>query len=140
MYSIGLRRSFPWIFTIAQVKTSILGADFLSHFCEQGYAISRRWQHRTNVNGNHLNLQVNRNLCSNTRREWTTRVDKKFQLLLHLLNILMKFVTLLNIILQPLDHPHMHNHASPRRLHPEKYKIAKDEFQHVTIRHHTSFK
>ena len=22
-------------------------------------------------------------------------------------------------------------HASPRRLHPEKYKIAKDEFQHM---------
>ena len=31
-------------------------------------------------------------------------------------------------------------HASPRRLHPEKYKIAKDKFQHVTIRHYTSFK
>ncbi|CAE1137406.1 unnamed protein product [Acanthosepion pharaonis] len=27
-----LRRSFPWIFTIAQVKTLILVADFLSHF------------------------------------------------------------------------------------------------------------
>ena len=22
-------------------------------------------------------------------------------------------------------------HASPRRLHPEKYKVAKDEFQHM---------
>ncbi len=30
--NLGLRRSFPWIFTIAQVKTPILGADFLSHF------------------------------------------------------------------------------------------------------------
>lgn len=29
---IGLRRSFPWIFTIADVRTAILGADFLDHY------------------------------------------------------------------------------------------------------------
>ena len=31
-------------------------------------------------------------------------------------------------------------YASPRRLRLEKYKITKDEFQHVKIRHHMSFK
>ena len=36
---------------------------------------------------------------------------KKQQLLLLLLSIQMKFVTLLNTILQPLNHPHMHYHA-----------------------------
>ena len=30
--NLGLRRSFPWIFTIAQVKTPILGADFFVPF------------------------------------------------------------------------------------------------------------
>lgn len=30
--NLGFRRSFPWVFTIAQVKTLILGADFLAHF------------------------------------------------------------------------------------------------------------
>ena len=30
--NLGLGRSFLWIFTIAQVKTPILGADFLPHF------------------------------------------------------------------------------------------------------------
>ena len=46
------------------------------HFSEHGYEITRWWQHRTNGKGNHFNLQVKRNLCSNTRYEWT-RVDKK---------------------------------------------------------------
>ncbi|CAE1310342.1 unnamed protein product [Acanthosepion pharaonis] len=30
--NLGFRRSFPWVFTIAQVRTPILGADFLAHF------------------------------------------------------------------------------------------------------------
>ena len=29
---LGLRHSFPWMFTIANTKYSILGADFLRHF------------------------------------------------------------------------------------------------------------
>ena len=29
---VGLRRLFPWIFIIGDVKIPILGADFLSHF------------------------------------------------------------------------------------------------------------
>ncbi|CAE1227671.1 unnamed protein product [Acanthosepion pharaonis] len=30
--NLGFKRSFPWVFTIAQVRTPILGADFLAHF------------------------------------------------------------------------------------------------------------
>ena len=30
--NLGLRRSFPWIFTIADVTHAILGADFVRHF------------------------------------------------------------------------------------------------------------
>ncbi|CAE1177004.1 unnamed protein product [Acanthosepion pharaonis] len=30
--NIGLRRSFPWMFTVAQVKFRILGANFLAHY------------------------------------------------------------------------------------------------------------
>ena len=30
--NLGLRRSFPWIFTIADLTHAILGADFLRHF------------------------------------------------------------------------------------------------------------
>lgn len=30
--NIGLRRPFPWMFTVAQVKIPILGADFLAHY------------------------------------------------------------------------------------------------------------
>ena len=30
--NLGLRRSFPWIFIIADVQKPILGADFLRHF------------------------------------------------------------------------------------------------------------
>lgn len=30
--TLGLRRSFLWVFTIADVKIPILGADFLRHF------------------------------------------------------------------------------------------------------------
>ena len=30
--NLGLRRSLPWIFIIADVQKPILGADFLSHY------------------------------------------------------------------------------------------------------------
>lgn len=30
--NIDLRRSFPWMFTVTQVKFPILGADFLTHY------------------------------------------------------------------------------------------------------------
>lgn len=30
--SLGLRRSFPWLFTIADVSRPIIGSDFLSHY------------------------------------------------------------------------------------------------------------
>ncbi len=30
--NIGLRRTFRWVFVIANVKQAILGADFLQHF------------------------------------------------------------------------------------------------------------
>lgn len=29
---LGLRRSFSWLFTVADVKMPILGADFLAHY------------------------------------------------------------------------------------------------------------
>ena len=40
--NLGLRRAFRWIFTIANVKIPILGADFLQHF---GLLVDMR-QHR----------------------------------------------------------------------------------------------
>ena len=30
--NLGLRRSFPWLFTLADVNHAIIGADFLRHF------------------------------------------------------------------------------------------------------------
>src|SRR5215469_16897810 len=30
--SLHLRRTFPWVFTIADVSQTIIGADFLKHF------------------------------------------------------------------------------------------------------------
>ena len=30
--NLGLRRSFPWVFLVANVQHTILGADFLQHF------------------------------------------------------------------------------------------------------------
>lgn len=30
--SLGLRRNFPWLFTIADVSRPIIGSDFLSHY------------------------------------------------------------------------------------------------------------
>ena len=29
---LGLRRAFPWVFTVADVKSAIIGADFLAHY------------------------------------------------------------------------------------------------------------
>ena len=112
--NLGLRRSFTWIFTIAQVKTPILGADFLSHSnISVNIATGSLVDGNTELTAKRITLIYNSTgICAAVPdANGLQELIKNFQLLLHLLNILTKFVTLLNIILQPLDHPLMHYYA-----------------------------
>ena len=129
--NLGLRRSFPWIFTIAQVKTPILGADFLSNF-----NLSVNMTTQSLVDGNtELTKRGIASVYESTGICATVPVTKGLQ------ELIKKFPTLTTPFehSDEVRHTAKHHiittgpptHASPRRLHPEKYKIAKDEFQHM---------
>ena len=114
MLNLGLRRSFPWIFTIAQIKTPILGADFLSHFnVSVNMATRSLVDCSTELTAKGItSIYKSIGICAaipdaNGLQELITN----FQLSLRPLNILIKFVIQPNIISQPLDHPHMLHHA-----------------------------
>ena len=51
--NLGLRRSFPWIFIIADIQKPILGADFLRHF---GLLVDMQ-QHKLIDSTTHLHIQ-----------------------------------------------------------------------------------
>ena len=126
--NLGLCRSFLWIFTQAQLKKTVLGTDFLSHFnIVVDMAMHSLIDINTEITAKGItSLYMPTGICSTIpAANGLQELIKNFQLLLLLLSIQMKFVTLLNTTTEPPTY------ASPRRLHPEKYKIAKDEFQHM---------
>ncbi|CAE1167121.1 unnamed protein product [Acanthosepion pharaonis] len=124
-------RSFPWVFTIAQVRTPILGADFLAHF----------------------NLSVN--MSSLSLEDKTTNITRKGITSIHtstcisatlpeangMQDLLQKYsqITTPFRYTETVRHNAEHHidttgpptHSSPRRLRPDKYKLANDEFQHM---------
>ena len=129
--NLGLRRSFPWIFTIADVNHAIIGADFLRHF----------------------NLLVDLRSCSLIDAVTNLRVNGITSPITAISPVYASFETTpFTTILS--DYPDItrpttkqttvkHNvahhiltrgppcSARPRRLPPERLKIAKDEFQHM---------
>ena len=129
--NLGLWRSFPWIFTMAQVKTPILGADFLSHF-----NVSVNMATRSLVDGN-IELMA-KGITSIYK---STGICAAIPDANGLQELITKYPTLTTPFkhFDEIRHAAKHyiptsgplTHASPRRLHPEKYIIAKDEFQHV---------
>ncbi len=126
--NLGLRRSFPWIFTIAQVKTPILGADFLSHF-----NVSVNMATRSLVD---CNTELTAKGITSIYR--STGICAAIPDANGLQELITKFPTLTTPFKHSdeVRHTAKHyittsgppTHASPRRLHPEKYKAAKDEF------------
>ena len=129
---MGLRRTFRWVFIIADVKNPILGADFLRHY---------------NLL---VDLQQNKLTDSVTQLKVQGILSKDVSPSLTLLPL--QLPTPFNKILsefpsvirpcnndQPIKHSvthHIHTTgppvgSHPRRLPPEKLRVARKEFEHM---------
>ena len=129
---IGLRRTFRWVFVIADVSHAILGADFLRHF---GLMVDLRAQclrdssTSLSVAGvatafSSLNLAI-------SRPDPPSRYDE----------ILSEFPDITQPLYRdcPVKHDVVHHidtrgppvFARPRRLDTDKLRVAKDEFAHL---------
>ncbi len=127
---LGLRRRFQWVFILADVQSPILGADFLSHF---GLAVDLKHQ---------------RLIDPTTRLFSVGAISCEFSAGIHLALPSLPFSDILKdypSLARPCQfseqvrHEVRHHiittgrpvHAQPRRLHPEKFRIAKNEFEHM---------
>ena len=131
--NLGLRRVFKWVFVIADVQQNILGADFLYHF---GILVDVR------------NKQLIDNTTSLRVSGIAVSKNQQFPQSINIaLNHLSKYNELLEefpSVLKPdfkkvVKHNCTHKietsnapiYSKPRRLSPEKCKIAKKEFEHM---------
>ena len=130
--NLGLRRSLPWIFVIADVQKPILGADFLRHY---GLMID---MHKCKLIDTHTHLQVQGILSSGFSPrpslcpKDTSNPYRK---------LLTEFPALTQITTPdtPVKHDITHYvettgppvSARPRRLAPDRLKAAKREFEHM---------
>ena len=131
--NLGLRRVFPWIFTIADTKYPILGADFLRNF---DLLVDIR---RTQLVDANTKIEVNgfiSNVGESTRLTVLNDIPS-----IRYEEILKDVPSLTNTNSSdtPIKHTvtHIINtagapvYARPRRLAPERLRIAKHEFEHM---------
>jgi cleavage and polyadenylation specificity factor subunit 1 len=128
---LGLRRRFQWLFLIADVKSPIIGVDFLSQFDLTVDVRQRR------LSDNKTSLVVNgiRTTSESAGLKLSIPVNN------HFAEIIKEFPSLTQPSRydQPLTHSVQHHittrgqpvFARPRRLHPERLAIAKNEFEHM---------
>ena len=132
--NIGLRRTFRWVFVVADVKQAILGADFLQHFslvvdvCRRTLSDSTT---RLRVDG----LPSDFTLASPGLSHLQQDASNPF------LSLLSEFPALTQAC--AADHPIKHDvvhyiettgppvSARARRLAPERLRIARAEFDHM---------
>jgi len=129
---LGLRRSFRWIFVIADVQTPILGADFLQHF---GLLVDVR---HMCLSDEVTQLKV-QGILSAVSSPSPSLLPKQHPNDFHAL--LSEFPELLQPQCgeQPVKHDITHHivttgppiKARTRRLSPERLKIARQEFEHM---------
>nr|VZI06174.1 unnamed protein product [Spirometra erinaceieuropaei] len=127
---LGLRRRFQWVFIEADVKSPIIGAEFLSSF---GLTVDVR----------------HRRLSDTTTQLFTIgTISSERSVGIHVTIPSTPFADILKdypSITKPchftetVQHGMKHHivtagqpvHARPRRLHPDKLRIAKNEFEHM---------
>ena len=130
--NLGLRRSLPWIFVIADVQKPILGADFLRHY---GLVVDL---HQHKLTDTHTHLQVQGILSSGTSPSPSLCPKDSTNPYLTLLS---EFPALTRVTAPntPVKHDVLHHiettgppvSARPRRLAPDCLKAAKQEFEHI---------
>ena len=122
--NLGLRRSFPWIFIIAEVQKPILGADFLRHF---GLLVDMK-QHQLVDAATHLYIQgVLSSDSSSSPSICPKNTNNPY------LNLLTEFPALTQVcsLDNHIDTTGPPVSARPRRLALERLCVAKQEFEHM---------
>lgn len=127
--NLGLRRNFPWRFVVADVTKAIIGVDFLSHYNLIVDIRNKRLIDNTTTLSSEAYL-ANTNVDSVKVVQGDTRYH----------NLLSKYPE----ITRPSGTPYTPTHntvhhirttpgppisCTPRRLAPDKFKIAKAEFE-----------
>nr|VZI12855.1 unnamed protein product [Spirometra erinaceieuropaei] len=129
---LGLRRIFRWVFIIADVSVALIGADFLAHFNLLVDLKNRRLVDcSTNL---HARCQPDVNPCVSPLTVMPIS-DCPFH------SLLRQFPRLTNPSFREVDIKHTVTHhisttgppksCRPRRLAPDRLKIAKAEFEHM---------
>ncbi|XP_064482901.1 uncharacterized protein LOC135395737 [Ornithodoros turicata] len=133
--NLGLRRSFSWLFLVAGVGQAILGADFLQHFDLTVNVLHKRL------------LDLTTNLSVFVKSAPSSSVVASTSTLPAMTSpyasILREFPSLTQPPnwSRPVAHDVVHHicttgppvFARPRRLAPEKLKIARIEFEHMLV-------
>nr|VZI42314.1 unnamed protein product [Spirometra erinaceieuropaei] len=129
---LGLRRIFRWVFIIADVSVALIGADFLAHFNLLVDLKKRRLVDC--ITDLHARCQSDVNLCVNPLTVMPIS-DCPFH------SRLRQFPRLTNTSFREVDIKHTVTHhisttgppesCRPRRLAPDRLKIAKAEFEHM---------
>lgn len=125
--NLGLRREFPFIFTIAKIDRPIIGADFLHKY---GLLIDIR--NKTLIDPlTKLSIGASSQVCA-------VQLPRIFSCDNQYTNLLKRFPSLTSEpdYSKPVKHSTVHRlvtngplpYSKPRRLDPVKYKVAKTEF------------
>ena len=129
---VGLRRAYRWIFVLADIPLPILGADFLAHFGLKVDIRNRRLIDTT------TNLTINGIKSSHPSPRpmyCLPEVATSYQ------NLLAKFPDITRASYKDTAVKHNITHhittrgppafCRPRRLPPDRFKVAKAEFDHM---------
>ena len=130
--NFGMERNFPWTFEIADVKSPIIGTDFLLHF-----NLSVDLKNRRLIDNN-----ANTFVMGSIRSSHTAGIRSALPICDSAsLDILKNFPSLTQPIHYNSETRHHVTycittsgqpvHSKPRRLNPDKLKISKAEFQHM---------
>lgn len=129
---LGLRRQFRWIFLIADVKHPILGADFLSSF---GLSVDMKLRQLTDdttcifIHGSKSSINsVGIQFSSPDSHCPFASILQEFP---ELINPSYDKITVKHDVVHTIQTHGNPVSSRPRRLSPEKLKIAKAEFDHM---------
>ena len=131
LVDIGFSRTLPWVFTVADVTTPILGADFLTHYGLQVDLRSRRLRH----------TDSNWSLSAVLAPTQPDTLPIQVALVSDPFGLLSKYPSLTwpPNYHTPVKHSVVHRidtrgqpvHARSRRLAPDRLSIARSEFDHM---------
>ena len=129
--NLGLRRSFPWIFTIADVNHAIIGADFLRHL---NLLVDLRTRSLIDA-VTHLRVNGITSPIPALSPVYAPFPPTPFTKLLGENPDITRPTTKQTAVKHNVAHHILTRgppcSSRPRRLPPERLKIAKDEFQHM---------